>query len=84
MSSEHPPSQELPKQRSSCSTAALAFVALAGIATMLIMIPGFIGVGVVLVGLGFIGLLSFHYIVWGWWLSRELRSDDQPEDEAGP
>jgi len=36
--------------------------------------------GIVLVVVGFSGMLIFHYLVWGWWLSRMLPPKEE-EDE---
>ena len=35
--------------------------------------------GIVLVVGGLFGMVFFHYVVWGWWLSQ-MKPDDLPED----
>lgn len=47
--------------------------------TVLLLAPfGFIGRAFVVGGMLFVAITAFHYFVWGWWLPRVLR-DEQEE-----
>lgn len=52
------------------SLLAFGFLAFLGVLTSGIL---FFGVLAVLLGLG--GLVAFHYLTWGWWLSK-MRDDE--------
>ncbi|MAV37993.1 MAG: hypothetical protein CMJ59_21355 [Planctomycetaceae bacterium] len=47
---------------------------------VLAILPGTIGIAIAIGMWMLLGLLAFHYIVWGRWLSKIIRSDDSPED----
>lgn len=34
----------------------------------------------VVIGAGVFALAAFHYVVWGWWLSRMIRRDVEEEE----
>ena len=46
----------------------------------LLILPGFIGPAIVAGALFMFGMIGFHYIVWGRWMTRVLR--DEALDEA--
>jgi hypothetical protein len=36
--------------------------------------------GLVLVILGFFGVVALHYVVWGWWLSHRINREEEEGD----
>ncbi len=51
-------------------------------AGFLLLLPGRIGVAIVVGGLIFSSIIGFHYVVWGRWLGKVLReeADEQGND----
>lgn len=41
----------------------------------LLVLPGFIGMAIVAGALLMFGMIGFHYIVWGRWMTRVLRDE---------
>ena len=53
------------------------------ILTALVMLTGgYLGL-VILVGGGVFAMAGFHYLVWGWWLSKRLSTRRRAADQAG-
>ena len=74
------PPQPPATKRGSCAGSLLALSLLGLAASSLLILPtGPIGPVFVLGGLAFGGLFAFHYLVWGRWLGRLMKQD---EDEA--
>ncbi|OYW17293.1 MAG: hypothetical protein B7Z55_12815 [Planctomycetales bacterium 12-60-4] len=42
-----------------------------------LVVPQILGLVLVIVGFG--GMLLFHYVVWGWWLSKLMPPEDKDE-----
>ena len=75
---ERPPKPLNPPQRASSSllTAIMVLVIGTVCAGTLLMLPtGAIGPAVVFGGLLFFGMIGFHYVVWGRWMTRVLREE---------
>ena len=36
--------------------------------------------GILVVGVGFLYLVAFHYVVWGYWFSRHAKPAEDDED----
>ncbi len=84
MPSDSPTPLPAAPRRSSCLAVLLTLVVLLGASMLLLLLPiGFIGSTFVFVSVVFIGLLGFHYLVWGRLLSRELTdADPSSHDET--
>ncbi len=74
-----PPPPAAP-QGSRFSTVAAVMMILLG-AGFLLLLPGRIGVAMVVGGLFFSGLFGFHYLVWGRWLGKVLREAEEDEED---
>lgn len=81
-----PPDKPILDEKVSRGTSATKYLALGFclllVATLLLLPTGFIGLSVVLGGGLFLGVIAFHYFVWGWWLNRMLREEALREQEA--
>lgn len=55
----------------------LGLLAFALIGLVALILPQFRGL--VLVFLGAVGFFAIHYVVWGWWLPKAMRQDDETE-----
>ena len=53
----------------------LLVVATALLVLMALVYPGFLGILLVVYGFGI--MMLFHYLVWGWWLSRAVKDEEQ-------
>ncbi len=80
---ERPPAleqEESAPRRSSYLSLILASVLALGIFVGLFFLTlGAIG-PIAVIGGGVFALAAFHYIVWGWWLSRLIERDVKQED----
>jgi Flp pilus assembly protein TadB len=56
-----------------------AFFGLAILVGLFFITLGAVG-PIVVIGGGVFALAAFHYIVWGWWLSRYIRDEVAEED----
>ena len=66
----------------SCLTVVALFVVYLLLSGFLLILPtGFIGPVFAIGGLLLIGVIGFHYVLWGRWLSRMLK-DKELEDAA--
>jgi hypothetical protein len=76
---ERPARPEPPRPRSTGS--AIVMLAIIGflLSGFLIVLPGFIGVALVVGGVLFSGLMAFHYLVWGRLLTRILQEESLDE-----
>jgi len=54
--------------------AALLAIAAGLLVLMALVMPSIIGIPAVVCGFFFFG--AFHYVVWGWWMSRSRFKDD--------
>ena len=36
---------------------------------------------VLLIGAGVFGLAGFHYLVWGWWLTKAIQEEERQQQE---
>jgi len=66
--------------RSILTILALVVIVSVTAGVLLVLPTGFIGPVFVFGGLLFFGVVGFHYLVWGYWLSRILR--DEASDES--
>ncbi len=79
-----PPPTEPAPARSSNSLLTVIMLLLIGTvsAGLLLMLPtGFIGPVMVFGGLLFFGMMAFHYVVWGRWMTRILRDEELDEHD---
>ena len=74
-------SKEYPQQkRGSWISIALVTLALLFAGTMLLVLPlGYIGIAVIVGAVFFIGLVAFHYVVWGRWITRIIEREQEEE-----
>lgn len=74
-------SKEHPQQkRGSWISISLATLALLFAGTMLLVLPlGYIGIAVIVGAFFFIGLVTFHYVVWGRWITRIIEHEHEEE-----
>jgi len=75
---ERPQRPPEPPQRASNSLLTVIMVLVIGTvcAGTLLMLPtGAIGPALVFGGLLFFGMIGFHYVVWGRWMTRVLREE---------
>ncbi|MBI2481568.1 MAG: hypothetical protein HYV60_23875 [Planctomycetia bacterium] len=81
---ERPPSPPEPPQRTSNSLLTVIMVLVIGTvcAGTLLMLPiGAIGPVIVFGSVMFVGMIGFHYIVWGRWMTRVLREEEARKKE---
>ncbi len=80
---ERPPKPQESPQRASNSLLTVIMLLVIGTvcAGTLLMLPtGFIGPVVVFGGVMFFGMIGFHYVVWGRWMTRVLREEARKEE----
>ncbi|MEE3372670.1 MAG: hypothetical protein VX346_25265 [Planctomycetota bacterium] len=77
---EKPPLQQ--DRRAGWATVASASGAMIIITLLLMLLPGMIGIAIAIGMWMLLGLLLFHYLVWGWWLSKVIQTDEPTEDSA--
>ncbi len=71
------PSDEKPRG----SWLAIALVAIVGMmcaGALIFLTLGWFGL-VLIIGGGIFGLAALHYCVWGWWLTKVLREEEEAE-----
>jgi hypothetical protein len=81
---ERPPKPPDTTQRASNSLLTVVMLLVLGTicAGTLLMLPtGFIGPTIVFGGLAFFGMIGFHYVVWGRWMTRVLREESLKQDQ---
>ncbi len=81
---ERPSLPPEPPQRASNSLLTVIMVLVIGTvcAGTLLMLPtGAIGPVIVFGGLMFFGMIGFHYVVWGRWMTRVLREEEARKKE---
>ena len=81
---ERPPKPPPPPQRASNSLLTVIMLLVIGTicAGTLLMLPtGFIGPVVVFGSLLFFGMIGFHYVVWGRWMTQVLREEALREEQ---
>ncbi|MBB74022.1 MAG: hypothetical protein CMJ75_05850 [Planctomycetaceae bacterium] len=78
---QKPPLQQA--RRAGWATVASATGAMIIITLLLMLLPGMIGIAIAIGMWMLLGLLLFHYLVWGWWLSKIIQADEPSEDSAG-
>lgn len=81
---ERPPKPQEPPQRASNSLLTVIMLLVIGTvcAGTLLMLPtGFIGPVVVFGGVMFFGMIGFHYVVWGRWMTRVLREEALKDEQ---
>ncbi|MBP88275.1 MAG: hypothetical protein CMJ64_16415 [Planctomycetaceae bacterium] len=76
---EHPAKPEPPRSRSSASAVVMLVIIGFLLSSFLIILPGFIGLVLVIGGLLFGGIMTFHYLVWGRLLTRILHEESLDE-----
>ena len=75
---EKPP---MPRPRSAgWATVVSASGAMVIVTLLLMMLPGTIGIAIAIGMWMLLGLLVFHYVIWGWWLSKIIQTDEPPDD----
>ena len=72
---QRPAKPEPPQSRSSASAVIMLVIIGLLLSGFLIILPGFIGVALVLGGVMFGGIMAFHYLVWGRMLTRILQEE---------
>ena len=73
---EMPPEPGAKPRRGGFFVALFAFVAIGLILGLVFVIsPGF-----TIVVAGVLGLIAFHYLVWGWWLSKMIIDEEQASE----
>jgi hypothetical protein len=66
----------------SCLTVVALFLVYLLLSAMLLILPtGFIGPVFALGGLLLVGVIGFHYLLWGRWMSRILQDKDNIDGE---
>lgn len=81
---ERPPQPPDPPQRASNSLLTVIMVLVIGTVcsgTLLMLPTGAIGSALVFGGLLFFGMIGFHYVVWGRWMTRVLREEALQEEQ---
>ena len=72
-----------PPQSSSVATivvmASLGLFVLVGLVVLTIIFPP-----AIFVLAGIFLFAAFHYFVWGWWLSKMIHKEDEPDDTGQP
>jgi hypothetical protein len=48
------------------------------LAALVVLTMGYVGL-VIGIGAGIFAVAAFHYVVWGWWLSKIIRDEEQAE-----
>ena len=77
------PPEPPPRANNSLLTVIMLFVIATVCAGVLLMLPtGGIGSVIVFGGLLFLGMIGFHYVVWGRWLTRVLREEALEKEQA--
>lgn len=71
-----------PGRRAGWTTVASASGAMVIITLLLMLLPGMIGIAIAIGMWMLLGLLVFHYLVWGWWLRKIIQTGEPPEDSA--
>ena len=69
-----------PTRRGSWTTIATAFSGMLIVTLFLVMLPGMIGIAVAIGMWMLLSLFAFHYLVWGWWLNKMVKSEGTSED----
>ena len=69
-----------PRQGSYLSLILASLLALAVFLGLFFLTLGAVG-PIVVIGGGVFALAAFHYVVWGWWLSRLIRQDVEDEQQ---
>ncbi|MBC8356920.1 MAG: hypothetical protein H8E66_33530 [Planctomycetes bacterium] len=76
------PQESPPRASNSLLTVIMLLVIGTVCAGTLLMLPtGFIGPVVVFGGVMFFGIIGFHYVVWGRWMTRVLREEALKEEQ---
>lgn len=70
-----------PTRGSYLSIALAALLALAVFAGLFFLTLGAVG-PLVVIGGGVFAMAAFHYLVWGWWLSRYIHEEVAAEEES--
>ncbi|MCA9144640.1 MAG: hypothetical protein H6823_00165 [Planctomycetaceae bacterium] len=81
---ERPSKPPEPPQRASNSLLTVIMLLVIGTvcAGTLLMLPtGAIGTAIVFGSLMFFGMIGFHYVVWGRWMTRVLREEALKEEQ---
>jgi hypothetical protein len=79
--SERPTAEEPQPQRGSYLSIMLAGLLAAAVFLALFFLTlGAVG-PLVVIGAGVFALAAFHYVVWGWWLSRLIQRDVEEEEQ---
>ncbi len=81
---ERPPKLPEPPQRASNSLLTVIMLLVIGTvcAGTLLMLPtGAIGPAIVFGGVMFFGMIGFHYVVWGRWMTRVLREEAMKKEQ---
>ena len=75
------PPEPAPRASNSLLTVIMVLVIGTVCAGTLLMLPtGAIGSAVVFGGLMFFGMIGFHYVVWGRWMTRVLREEARQKE----
>jgi hypothetical protein len=79
--SDDPELKKEADQRTFIALVTLLFVAGLLLALTALVLPTFLGIVLVVGGIGMFGV--FHYVIWGWWLAGYLNrhSDSSPSDD---
>ena len=75
---EKPPLQQ--SRPAGWTTIASASGAMVVITLLLMLLPGMIGIAIAIGMWMLLGLLLFHYLIWGWWLRKIIQPDEPTED----
>jgi hypothetical protein len=81
-----PPTKNTEQKSSgrSCLTVVALFLVYLLLSAILLILPtGFIGPVFAMGGLLLVGVIGFHYLLWGRWMSRLLQEKEDREDHPG-
>ena len=68
----------------SCLTVVAIFLVYLLLSAILLILPtGFIGPVFAMGGLLLVGVIGFHYLLWGRWMSRMLQEKEDSDDHPG-
>ena len=77
-----PPDDSSPQSNSIATIVVMASIGLFLLVGLVLLTIIFNGAIFVLAGIFLFA--AFHYFVWGWWLSKMIRREDEPDDSGQP
>ncbi len=77
-----PPERPIEQPKSGRSWIPIALLVLAGFVAYLALVFLTLGVfgPVLIIGGALLGIVMFHYVVWGWWLGKVIRDASDEDD----